>query len=161
MCGDYLRKKGIEPVYNPSGLQNKRAERLMRELKDKMRALECSLPYELPDELYGEKIAAAIEAIGSVPNSNTGPTTTPYRMVTGRRPRPRRHAFGQPGLCHSRRGDKPDQRAEWCVYLTSNGDKDHRVYIPFRKAVFSRRRYKSMDGYPEEWGYKRRLRIVA
>ena len=134
-CGDHLRRKGVEPVYTPSGMHNKRAERLVRELKDKMRCIECALPYELPDELYGEKLSAAVEAIGSLPNTNTGATTTPYLMVTGRRPRPRRHAFGQPGLCHSRRGDTPDQRTEWCVYLSSNEERDHRVYIPFRQLV--------------------------
>ena len=35
------------------------------------------------------------------------------------------------------------------------------MYIPFRKGVYSRRKFESMDGCPEDWGYRRRLRIVA
>ena len=160
-CGIHLKKCGIKPSHTPSHSHNKRAERLVREVKDKMRCLECALPYDLPDELYGEKLAAAVEAISTLPNTSTGPTMTPYQIVTGRRPRPRSYAFGTPGICHSRRDDKPDQRAEWCLYMSGTSDRDHRVYIPQRKLVFSRRKYVEMEGYPEDWGYKRRIRIVA
>jgi hypothetical protein len=159
-CGDYIRSRGISPHYTPAGLHNKRAERLVRQLKEKREAIKCSLPYELPDVLYGELLAAAIEAIGSVPNKATGPTMTPYQMVTKTRPAVKKHQFGQPGLCYSKRQDAPDQRAEWSMFLGGSGVRDVRVYIPLRKGVYSRRKFVATDGYPEDWGYKRRLRIV-
>ena len=51
-CGEYLRGRGITPIYLPSGLHNKRAERLVRQLKDKMRAIECAIPFVIPLELH-------------------------------------------------------------------------------------------------------------
>ena len=160
-CGDYLRGRGITPIYMPSGLHNKRAERLVRQLKDKMRAIECAIPFEIPLELHGELLDAAVGAIADLPCGASGDNATPRQLVSGKRPSLKKFAWGQPGLCHSRRTDDANLRAEWCIYLGGSGARDVRVYIPQRKAVYSRRRFMEMDGYPQDWNYKRRIRIIA
>jgi hypothetical protein len=79
---------------------------------------ERDLPYILPDCLYFEGLIAAGESINCIPNGQTGPGRAAIEMVTGQRPYARPFKFGQPGLCHVRRQDSPDIRAEWCIFLT-------------------------------------------
>ena len=49
---------GVEAVYLPSGLHNKRVERAIRHVKEKERTMLCDLTYTLPTVLYGELLDA-------------------------------------------------------------------------------------------------------
>ena len=146
------RIPGVRMTYTPPGLHNKRAERFAREVKDKYRTMLAGLDYELPPKLRFEGYAAAVDTINSVPNKQTGPTVTLYRLMSGKRPAPRQYCFGQPGLIHSSRPDSPDVRAEWAIYLGSNIDSPNnlRVYIPSRDSVYSRRKFIPQEGWPAE-----------
>ena len=55
--------------------------------------------------------------------------------------------------------DQPDLRAEWCVYLglESNSPGHHRVFIPVRGMIYSRRRFDPQSGYPGQWNYPPRV----
>ena len=154
--------QGVHCQYTPSGLHNKRIERATREVKEKMRAMEADLDYVLPSCLYYETMAAACDTINSLPNTMTGPTMTPYQIFTGKRPQPRTIPYGSPGIVHSPRKDSTD-KAEWAIYLGHAADSpdNHRVFIPARNTIYSRRRFEQMDGYPADWNYEKRVKIIA
>ncbi len=145
-------------VYTPTDLHNKHVERLVREVKEKWRCMKADLPYLLPDWLYFEGLIAACESINCVPNRQTGPNRTAVEMVTGRRPYVRPFKFGQAGLCHSKRPDSPDLRAEWCIFLTQDlfSPSNLRVYLPNSRAIVSRRKFRATEGYPDSWNYEKR-----
>ena len=108
-----LALRSIACNYTPAGLHNKPVERAIQTLKSKMRAMKADLDYQLPTHLTGELLAAAVSAINATPNSRSGPFTTPYTLVTKKRPHLKKFKFGQVGLCECRRQDSPDTRAEW------------------------------------------------
>ena len=139
-------------------------ERAIQTLKSKMRAMKADLDYQLPTHLTGELLAAAVSAINAIPNSRSGPFTTPYTLVTKKRPHLKKFKFGQVGLCECRRQDSPDTRAEWGIYMgtTSNASGHIRVYIPERGMLYSRRSFKipprspsvsEPSSVPKEWNY--------
>jgi hypothetical protein len=80
-------------------------------------------------------------------------------MVSGLLPVLRPHAYGQVGLCYSKRLDQPDLRTEWCIYLglESNSPGHHRVFMPQRGMIYSRRRFDPQTGYPGQWNYPPRV----
>ena len=121
--------------------------------------MKASLPYALPAILNGELMVAAMTAMNATPNTRSGPSTTPYELITRRKPLLKTHMFGQIGLCESRRADSPDTKAEWGIYMgaTSNLAGHVRVYIPSRGHVYSRRSFKRYDTIPVEWNFKPRL----
>ena len=154
-----LAKRNLECTYTPAGKHNKRVERAIQELKSKMRCIKASLPYALPALLNGELMVAAMTAMNATPNTRSGPSTTPYELITHRKPLLKPHVFGQVGLCESRRADSPDTKAEWGIYMgaTSNLAGHMRIYIPSRGHVYSRRSFKRYDSIPAEWNFKPRL----
>ena len=162
---DRVSVMGVECGYTPAGLHNKPVERAMQTLKSKMRTMRACLDYELPKHLYGELMAAAVSAINATPNTRSGTLSTPFQLVTGRRPTMKHFKFGQVGLCESRRqGD--DDVSEWAMYLGTSGNMEghHRVYIPTRGLVYSRRSFKSPTrgttasaSAPKEWGFAPRI----
>ena len=166
---DRLSVKQIECAYTPAGLHNKRVERAMRTLKSKMRAIKADLDFKLPKCLAGELLAAAATAINSTPNTRSGDKTTPFELVTGRKPKAKRFRFGQVGMCESRRQDDPDNMAEWGMYVgsSSNVEGHMRIYIPTRGQVYSRRSFTlpprnpigSTISAPKEWGFEPRLLV--
>ena len=89
----------------------------------------------------------------------SGPHTCPFTMVSGLLPTLRPYAYGQVGLCYSKRLDQPDLRAEWCVYLglESNSPGHHRVFIPARGTIYSRRRFDPQSGCSGQWNYPPRV----
>ena len=91
--------------YTPAGLHNEPMERAIQTSKSKMRAMKADLDYQLPTHLTGELLAAAVSAINATPNSRSGPFTTPYTLVTKKRPHLKKFKFGQVGLCECRRQD--------------------------------------------------------
>ena len=95
-------------------------------------------------------------------NKQTGPNRTAVEMVTGQRPYVRPFKFGQAGLCHSKRPDSPDLRAEWCIFLTQDlfSPNNLRVYLPHNKAIVSRRKFRATEGYPDSWNYEKRAAIL-
>jgi len=153
---DRVAFRSMNCKYTAAGLHNKRAERTVQEIKSKMRCLAADLPYALPSKLVGELLVAAVGALNMTPNINSGPTLTPFQLISGRRPHLREFKFGQAGMCECRREDSPNVKAEWCIYLgtTSNVSGNKRVYIPTRGIIFSRRAFKEMDVIPKDWGFK-------
>jgi hypothetical protein len=81
-----LGHEGVEAVYLPSGLHNKRVERAIRHIKERERTMLCELPYALPAILNGELLDAAIVSINAMPDTRSGPSVSPYQLVTARRP---------------------------------------------------------------------------
>lgn len=158
-----LEKEGLQCRYTPAGLHNKVIERATLDVKRRMRCMENDLLYQLPDILYFELMNAAITCINSVPNDMTGPTMTPYQLVTGVRPAAKAYKFGQTGVCYSPRKDTPEQRAEWCIMIDHVADTpgNYRVYIPTRQDMYSRRKFVAHDTYPPEWGFRPRIQIMS
>ena len=70
-------------------------ERAIQTLKSKMRAIKADLDYKLSKCLAGELLAAAATAINSTPNTRSGDRTTPFELVTGRKPKAKKFRFGQ------------------------------------------------------------------
>lgn len=155
----YLAQKNIELTTTPAGLHEKRIERAIQTLKGRRRAMLASLQYELPPQLEAESYIAATTALNSTSSSNTTPYT-PYHLVTGRKPFQPQFYFGQTGLFHARRTDKPNARAEWGIFL-SYGDAPGslRAYIPSRSGVYSHRKFIPHPAVPAEWKYKPRLTV--
>jgi hypothetical protein len=149
-------------MYTPTDLHNKHIERLVRELKEKWRCMRADLPYKMPACLNFEGLLAAAESINCVPNKQTEPTRTAIEIVTGKRPYARPHKFGQPGLCHVRRQDNPDLRAEWSIFLAHDlfHPNSVKVYVPEYRCVVSRRNFKPTEGYPDVWNYEKKPDIV-
>ena len=151
-----------ECTYTPTDLHNKHIERLVREIKERWRCMRADLPFKLPECLNFEGLLAAAESINCVPNKQTGPSRTAIEIVTGRRPFARPHKFGQAGLCHVRRQDSPDLRAEWSIFLTHDlfHPNSVRVYVPEYRSVVSRKKFRATEGYPDTWNYEKRPEIV-
>jgi hypothetical protein len=83
-----LGHQGVDAVYLPSGLHNKRVERAIMHIKEKERTMLCDLIYTLPTVLYGELLDAAIVSVNAMPDTKSGLHKSPYQIVTGRRPKP-------------------------------------------------------------------------
>ena len=98
-------------------------------------------------QLKAETILADIDTIAVSPNTSH---TCPFTMVSGLLPVLRPHAYGQVRLCRSKRLDQPDLRTGWCIYLglESNSPGHHRVFMPQRGLIYSRRRFDPQTGYP-------------
>ena len=92
-------------------------------------------------------------------HKRTGPTQTPYQIVSGKKPMPQPHKFGQVGLVNSRRRDDPDLRAEYGIFLyCMHGVEGHmKVYVPSRSLIYSKRRFERTRQYPAEWLLQRRM----
>ena len=157
--GQFLRHRGIEPLYTPAGLHNRLVERLVQEVKQKVRTIEAGMLFVPPAQLKAETILAAIDTIAVSPNTTSGPHTCPFTMVSGLLPVLRPYPYGQVGLCYSKRLDQPDLRTEWCIYLglESNSPGHHRVFMPQRGLIYSRRRFDPQTGYPGQWNYPPRV----
>jgi hypothetical protein len=155
----FLRHRGIEPLYTPAGLHNRLVERLIQEIKAKVRTIEAGMLFIPPASLKAETIFAAIDTIAVSPNSKSGPHSCPFTMVSGLLPALRPHAYGQVGLCYSKRLDQPEIRSEWCIYLGlgSNSPGHHRVFMPQRGIIYSRRKFDPQGGYPGQWNYPPRV----
>ena len=94
-------------------------------------------------------MSRSISSIDATPNSKTGPTKTPYQVVTGKKPIIPAFEFGQIGITNARRGDEPEQRAEYGIFLDNmyNSKSHFKVYVPSRRQVYSKRTFvPKLDG---------------
>ena len=156
-CKTHLNTMGIVAEYTTPGLHEKRVERHIRTVKEKLSAMKASLDYELPDGLEGELLVQSVKAHNCVPCEASG-NSTPLQLVTGLRPSIPLHYFGQVGLFYK---TTKDSRAEWGIYIgTNQRGKKFRGYLPMRKAIFQCRKFIPMDHVPPEWGLKKRIRPV-
>ena len=151
---------GVRVQFTPAGMKNKHVERAIREIKEKDRCTRASLPYELPAELEIECWAAQSESINCLPNSASGPNHTPFQLVTKMRPTPRPIAFGAAVLAYARSNSDPQQRAEWGLFLSELFRGSFRIYLPQYSIIVSRRKVVPQTGYPLDWKFIRRPKIV-
>ena len=151
---------GVRVQYTPAGMKNKHVERAIREIKEKDRCTRANLPYELPAELEIECWTAQAESINCLPNGASGPNHTPFQLVTKLRPTPRPIAFGTAVLAYARSTSDPQQRAEWGLYLSNLFKENSRIYLPQYSIIVSRRKMIPQTGYPSDWRFIRRPRII-
>jgi hypothetical protein len=155
-----LGHEGVEAVYLPSDLYNKRAERAIRHIKERERTMLCELPYALSAMLNGGLLDADIVSTNSMPDTRFGTSVSPYQLVTARRPKARHHSFGAISMCYPLSADSPNDRSEWGIYLdyADNATSNFRVYIALRSQVVSRRKFvESSEAAPADWKFALKL----
>jgi hypothetical protein len=153
---------GVHVFYSTPQQHNKRAERLKRELNEKVRTTRADCVLELPRSLDLELYCAAGNTINTLPNDQTGPHMTPYQVVTGMRPVPREFKTGSPVLAYTKDKNAPDVRGEWGLVLdlVPGTPNSYRLFMPQRLGIFVRKHIVPQPGYPREWNLPRRLSIV-
>jgi hypothetical protein len=151
-----LGELGVESSHTPPGLHQKRAERYIRTMKERMRAVQASLTYELPEKLHAELALSVIADMNRLPNSVTM-IISPYQAVSGRKPQVPEHRFGQTGIFHFKR---LGVHTEWGIYLgmQDGHHKYYRAYLPTRNAIYGSRRFVADDRFPTEWDLKPKIR---
>jgi hypothetical protein len=156
-----MGKRGVLVTSTPNGLHNKRAERYIQTFWKRFESTKASLSFELPPLLAFELGLFVVEGMNSVCNSVTG-DSCPTLLFTGRRPIVPSYKFGQTGIFYSRRKDSPRQHGEWGIFLSHRygGRNNLKAYFPFRRGLYSRRKFVPFDVFPEEWDLKPRLRVV-
>jgi hypothetical protein len=131
---------GINVGHTPTDMHNKTIERYIQTVFGVVRSIRYDLNYVSKVVLEGELLGEAISSTNNAPNSKTGPTMTPFQAVTGVKPVLRPYAFGEIGLCNSKRVDN-NVRAEWCIFIgiMYNCIKHIKVYMPQWNKLYSRR----------------------
>ena len=159
---DDLRRRNIVPSTTPAGMKNKSVEIKIQELKNKTRAMRSDLVFNVPKRLYGELYIAASYAMNSVPNKKTGPTKTPYQIMTGSRPIVPSFKFGQIGLVNSKRTDDKDIRSEYGMFMYNmyNLEKHYKVYMLHRGQMYSKRVFIPSNRFPSSWDLTKRMRCI-
>jgi hypothetical protein len=107
---------GVTVSATPAGLHEKTAEVNIRTIKDRQRSIISSLPYELPPDLECESFMEAITWINNIPNTITGPFTTPLELFTGSKPFLPSFKWGDFGLFYHKRKDS-NLRSEWGIFV--------------------------------------------
>jgi len=149
---------GVTMATSVPGQHTKRVERKIRTIKDRERAVLSSLPYKLPEELYGELRANVIESLNMLPSSSC-PGRSPLETVTGVKPdlsMISQAPFGTVGLFYDythQGGTAP--RAEYGIVVGwHHGTKRAvRAYFPGRKKVMVRQKFTVLGAIPPEWGW--------
>ena len=159
-AADYVRRMSIEPMRTPTGLHNRLIERYTQTISNKARALEADIPFVMPDYLRGETLFAAKDSVNRSIGFKSGKYHTPFELMTGRKPNLPTQKYGSTGMAFTVRQDRPDDRAEWCVFMSEKSNGSYRVYIPARKDIYSVRRFDVAEAYPLSWGWKRRSTLV-
>jgi hypothetical protein len=156
----HLGPLGIEVTSTPAGLHEKRVERTIRTIKEKRNAMLCGLWYELPPQLEAESYMDAITWLNRMPNSTTGPYSTPQMLFArngGKTFVPRYH-FGQIGLFYDKK-DEAHQRSIYGIFLGYGPTQNYlRCYNPLMKTVTSKRKFDPLRGCPAVWNLKTRFR---
>jgi len=158
--GVHVREGYMEPLYTPTGLHNRLIERYTQTVGRKTRILEADLPFILPNNLKAEVIFASKDAMNKTVGYKSGNQKTPYEVMTGSKPRLSDIKFGSTGLAYMNRPDRPNEKAEWGVYLGEKRNGSIRVYIPARKYTYSVRKFVAMEQYPMSWGWRRRSTLL-
>jgi len=154
--GNFVRNKGVIPLYTPSGLHNNLSERYTQTVKTKKRIIQSSLPYQIPGYLKLEALIAAARSCNASPGYKSGSGHTPYGLMMGKKPFLDDFPFGSTGLAYSPRKDTSEERSEWAVMLEQKHNGSYRVYIPSRHLIYSVRKFERLNSYPLSWGWKRR-----
>jgi hypothetical protein len=76
----HLGPHGVQVHQTPADLHEKSAERFIRTVKNKKRSILCSLWYEPLPELECEAYLEAIAWYNRLPNTTTGPSSTPHTL---------------------------------------------------------------------------------
>ncbi len=81
--------------------------------------------------------------------------------MTGARPAAPLWRFGQTGVIHERQKGA-DIVAMWGIFLgyEMGNPKSLRVYVLSRKTVYHRIKFEPSAVYPDEWNFKRRIRLL-
>jgi len=157
---DYVRRMSIEPLSTPTGLHNRLIERYTQTISNKARALEADVSFVMPNYLRGETLFAAKDSINKSIGFKSGKYHTPYELMIGRKPSLPMHKYGSTGMAFTPRQDRPDDRSEWCVFMSEKSNGNYRVYIPARRDIYSVRRFDVAEAYPLSWGWKRRSTLI-
>jgi hypothetical protein len=81
-----MNKVGIRTIYLAAGVKNKIVEKMIQEARAIIRCIRASRRYEIPRNLDCELWIAAAHHLANTPNKTNGPQTTPFFLMTGRRP---------------------------------------------------------------------------
>ena len=115
-----LQEKGITLDTRPVGQHEKHAESRVATLRDRMRAMEASMPFYLPTRLFPFLLRAANRMINMVPSTRTG-HMSPYTMIHEERPEIPQLAFGETVLVTDPAPHTPtnnrDMRADLAIFL--------------------------------------------
>ena len=144
--------------YTPSGAHNRRAERAIQELKQRIRCILEDLPYEIDPRLQVLLWQNAAISANLLTNERT-PGRTPYFLVTGRRPFIPAFKFGQCVVVLNKSTSK--RTSEYCVFIRNDYEGDHIVFNPSTGNVLSRNIIEGSDVYPAEWKWKKRTPMLS
>ena len=148
--------QGIVGIYTPAGLHNRLVERGIKNISQRKRCCQCDLPYTLDPRLEVLEYENAAKMSNRVPNERTGPSTTPYMMVTGKRPDIPPFKFGQCVMAYSKSSNTSERRMECAVFIRHDYTNDHIVYNPATGNLLSRHQVEKSDVYPAEWKWNKR-----
>jgi len=152
---------GVTVSATPAGLHEKTAEVNIRTIKDRQRSIISSLPYELPPDLECESFMEAITWINNIPNTITGPFTTPLELFTGSKPFLPSFKWGDFGLFYHKRKDS-NLRSEWGIFVGYGRHPRYlRCYNPLTRSITSKRKFLPQTSYPVSWNLKPRLRSLS
>ena len=144
--------------YTPSGSHNRRAERAIQELKQRIRCILEDLPYEIDPRLQVLLWQNAAISSNLLTNERT-PGRTPHFLVTGRRPFIPAFKFGQCVVVLNKSTSK--RTSEYCVFIRNDYEGDHIVFNPSTGNVLSRNIIEGSDVYPAEWKWKKRTLMLS
>jgi hypothetical protein len=135
-CAEDLGDLGVEHVAM--------AERGIRTLKEKARAIKLSLGYDLPTRLWKYLVRYVSGTINYLPNSLSG-NSTPYELVRGRKVRYKdlTGKFGDVSMFRiPRKGQDLDPRAQLGIIVGRNAESGSvQVYIPESNSIVIRKKY--------------------
>ncbi len=108
-------------------------------------------------ELY----AAVVNMINLMPNKRTGQFRMPYQIMTDSRPTASLWQFGQTAVIHewTKGADSVAICGIFLGYEMKN-PKSLRVYVPSRKTAYHRLKFEPSVADPDEWSFKRRIRLL-
>ena len=146
--------------FTPAGLHNRFIERAIQDLLQRKNCMEADLPYVLDKRLEVLLLENAGRASNRVPNERTGPRTTPYMLVYGRRGDIPPFKFGQCLLAHIRADKSKPKRVEYVIFLYHDQQRDHICYNPMTGNVLSRENVVKSDAYPKDWKLPQRPAMI-
>ena len=134
----------------PAGLHNRFVERAIQDLLQRKRCMEADLPYIISERLEIMAMSYSAHSSNRVPNERTGPTTTPYMLVTGKRAVVPPFKFGQALLAYIRMPGKA-RKVEYVMFIQHHPPSDYLCYNPITGNVLSRQQVVKSDAYPKDW----------
>jgi hypothetical protein len=160
-----LAEKGADALVVPiaKGQHVQRAERQIRTLKERARAILHSLPYRLPARCIVHLVTYIVQKYNALPRRSTGPVP-PNELFTGRKfsfKHDARSAFGS--LVLSREPDTDNSmtaRARTCLVMSQVTNlSDNWYLLDLDKGTFVRRA--SWDDIPLSDGALERIKAIA